>query len=143
MRRPGLAADTLSILHKNHFNFSLSVTIVLLLVSRAGSEEVELTFEHDILPILKIHCFDCHGAKDKPEGDLDLRLQDSWSEVARAGRQLNPKIRKRACCCDESSTIPSSFRAANSADSLRLSATKGRSATITPTALPCGWLAVA
>jgi len=33
-----------------------------------------LTFEKDIRPIFRAHCFDCHGAVEKMEGELDLRL---------------------------------------------------------------------
>lgn len=33
-----------------------------------------LTFEHDIRPLLKAHCFLCHGEEPKPKGELDLRL---------------------------------------------------------------------
>ncbi len=33
------------------------------------------TFEKDIRPILKAHCFDCHGEGEKLNGGLDLRLQ--------------------------------------------------------------------
>jgi len=32
------------------------------------------TFERQVRPILKTHCFACHGEEDKPKGDLDLRL---------------------------------------------------------------------
>ena len=34
----------------------------------------EPTFERHIRPILRQYCFDCHGATDKKEGNLDLRL---------------------------------------------------------------------
>jgi hypothetical protein len=34
----------------------------------------EPTFERHIRPILRQYCFDCHGATDKKEGSLDLRL---------------------------------------------------------------------
>ena len=34
-----------------------------------------LTFEEHVRPILKAYCFDCHGADDNPEGQLDLRLR--------------------------------------------------------------------
>ena len=33
------------------------------------------TFEKDIRPILKAHCFDCHGEGEQLKGGLDLRLQ--------------------------------------------------------------------
>ena len=33
-----------------------------------------LTFEQHVRPILKAHCFDCHGDQQKHEGNLDLRL---------------------------------------------------------------------
>ncbi|HWH77049.1 MAG TPA: DUF1549 domain-containing protein, partial [Candidatus Binatus sp.] len=36
---------------------------------------VPLTFEKDIRPILKAHCFDCHGEGEKLRGGLDLRLR--------------------------------------------------------------------
>ncbi len=32
------------------------------------------TFEADVRPILRAHCFDCHGANDEKQGNLDLRL---------------------------------------------------------------------
>ncbi|HEY4311850.1 MAG TPA: PSD1 and planctomycete cytochrome C domain-containing protein [Pirellulales bacterium] len=31
-------------------------------------------FESDVRPILRTHCFDCHGANDEKKGNLDLRL---------------------------------------------------------------------
>lgn len=36
--------------------------------------ERPLTFEADIRPILKAHCFQCHGEEADVEGNLDLRL---------------------------------------------------------------------
>src|SRR2546426_1176059 len=33
------------------------------------------TFEKDIRPILKSHCFECHGEGEKLKGGLDLRLR--------------------------------------------------------------------
>ncbi|SVD65230.1 uncharacterized protein METZ01_LOCUS418084, partial [marine metagenome] len=32
-------------------------------------------FEKEVRPILKEHCFQCHGEGGKKEGDLDLRLR--------------------------------------------------------------------
>ena len=35
---------------------------------------VEITFEKDVQPILKAHCFHCHGELVEHQGELDLRL---------------------------------------------------------------------
>ena len=45
---------------------------------RAGQgleKKPELTFEHDIRPILKVRCMHCHGESGEKEGGLDLRLR--------------------------------------------------------------------
>jgi len=41
----------------------------------AVAEARELTLEHDVRPILKEHCFHCHGEGDKLKGGVDLRLR--------------------------------------------------------------------
>ncbi|MFL2871649.1 MAG: PSD1 and planctomycete cytochrome C domain-containing protein [Pirellulaceae bacterium] len=48
--------------------------VILLLVSQFCSAD-ERTFEADVRPILKAHCFHCHGEEGDPEGALDLRLR--------------------------------------------------------------------
>jgi hypothetical protein len=35
----------------------------------------QLTFEADVRPILKTHCFHCHGEGEKLKGDIDVRLR--------------------------------------------------------------------
>ena len=50
--------------------FSLLMVIGLLQSARSES----LTYERDIRPIFRAHCFDCHGATEEMEGGLDLRL---------------------------------------------------------------------
>ena len=57
----------------------LAVLIVLAVApltstSTAADASRNLTYERDIRPIFRAHCFDCHGATDKLEGGLDLRL---------------------------------------------------------------------
>ena len=47
----------------------------LLLASAPVIADAPPTFEKDIRPILKAHCFDCHGEGEKLKGGLDLRLQ--------------------------------------------------------------------
>jgi mono/diheme cytochrome c family protein len=41
---------------------------------RAAAPDHAPTFEADIRPIFRAHCFDCHGATDEKKGGLDLRL---------------------------------------------------------------------
>jgi hypothetical protein len=51
----------------------LSAWLLLIPTSALGTPS--LTFEKDIRPILKAHCFDCHGEGEKLRGGLDLRLR--------------------------------------------------------------------
>src|SRR6188472_401132 len=48
-------------------------------VAAAGTasapEQAAVNFETHVRPILRAYCFDCHGANEKPEGGLDLRLR--------------------------------------------------------------------
>ncbi len=48
---------------------------LLLLTSVPAIAAVPPTFEKDIRPILKAHCFECHGEGEKLKGGLDLRLR--------------------------------------------------------------------
>ncbi|MDA0807651.1 MAG: DUF1553 domain-containing protein [Planctomycetota bacterium] len=43
-------------------------------VSIAADDARPLTYEQDIRPIFRAHCFDCHGATTELKGGLDLRL---------------------------------------------------------------------
>src|SRR5262245_58900105 len=52
------------------------IAIACLLMARTSSvASPPPTFEKDIRPILKAHCFDCHGEGEKLKGGLDLRLR--------------------------------------------------------------------
>lgn len=51
-----------------------SLVIAAMLLASQSSRGQELTFETHVRPILKAHCFDCHGAEEDPKGKLDLRL---------------------------------------------------------------------
>ena len=56
--------------------YQVSVVVAGLLFAAAPSFAAPPpTFEKDIRPILKAHCFDCHGEGEKLNGGLDLRLQ--------------------------------------------------------------------
>lgn len=52
----------------------LFVTVLVGLMPAWADEETELTFEADIRPIFKAHCFQCHGEESKTKGELDVRL---------------------------------------------------------------------
>ncbi len=49
-----------------------------------------LTYERDIRPIFRAHCFDCHGAIEKLEGGLDLRLVRSMTKGGESGPAIVP-----------------------------------------------------
>src|SRR4051812_18486024 len=53
--------------------FPLAGLLAILLGSPALAAPTP-TFEKDIRPILKAHCFQCHGESGKLKGDLDVRL---------------------------------------------------------------------
>lgn len=55
----------------------LRVLIVLALCYGALAKEArsKVSFEADVRPILKTHCFHCHGEGEKLKGDVDLRLR--------------------------------------------------------------------
>ena len=48
-------------------------TLAVLLALPADAQE--RSFERDVRPILKAHCFLCHGEDGKPKGGVDLRLR--------------------------------------------------------------------
>src|SRR5262245_32996404 len=48
------------------------------------------TFEKDIRPLFKAHCFECHGDGAKLRGGLDLRLRRLAVEGGDTGPALEP-----------------------------------------------------
>lgn len=61
---------------------------ILLCVYRSANAQ-EPTFERHIRPILRQHCFDCHGATDTKEGNLDLRLVRFIKQGGDSGAAIN------------------------------------------------------
>ncbi|HEX7377476.1 MAG TPA: PSD1 and planctomycete cytochrome C domain-containing protein [Pirellulales bacterium] len=65
------------------------ICVAAVLVSGAVfGQSAETTYEHDVRPIFKAHCFQCHGEDRKTEGGLDLRLK----RLAEKGGDSGPAI---------------------------------------------------
>ena len=62
--------------------------IVAFLSLPIAAAEKELTFEQHVRPILKKHCFQCHGDEEEVEAKLDLRLVRTMT----AGGETGPAI---------------------------------------------------
>jgi mono/diheme cytochrome c family protein len=68
------------------------VSLFLLLSSRsfADSKQTPLMFEDQVRPILKAHCFECHGEGRKLKGGLDVRLRRLLEKGGKSGSALTP-----------------------------------------------------
>ncbi|MDB5335052.1 MAG: Planctomycete cytochrome, partial [Planctomycetaceae bacterium] len=55
--------------------FLPAALLLLLVFQAAASADEPLTYEKHVRPILKAHCFHCHGEGDELKGNLDLRLR--------------------------------------------------------------------
>ncbi|MEN9282964.1 MAG: hypothetical protein RLZZ179_457, partial [Verrucomicrobiota bacterium] len=49
--------------------------ILLLMLTSGGLGASEISFEKSVRPLLKAHCFHCHGEGGRKEGGVDLRLR--------------------------------------------------------------------
>jgi mono/diheme cytochrome c family protein len=67
-----------------------SAVAVLSFGTRAFADPKPLTFEDKIRPILKAHCFECHGEGRKLKGGLDLRLRRLLEKGGESGSALAP-----------------------------------------------------
>ncbi|MCH2201739.1 MAG: PSD1 and planctomycete cytochrome C domain-containing protein [Fuerstiella sp.] len=50
-----------------------------------GRAAADLTYEQHIRPIFRQHCFDCHGAEERKEAELDLRLVRFMTDGGESG----------------------------------------------------------
>ena len=60
------------------------------IVGPAVAAADQLTFEKDVRPILKAHCFLCHGESGVTEGSLDLRLRHFITSGGDSGGAIDP-----------------------------------------------------
>ena len=68
-----------------------AIILGLAIASGISARAGKLTFEADVRPILKTHCFHCHGEGEKLKGDVDLRLRRLMAEKKTdEGRVLVP-----------------------------------------------------
>jgi hypothetical protein len=55
-----------------------------------GQSQEQVHFETDVRPILKAHCFHCHGEQDHREAGLDLRLVHLMKKGGDSGSAIAP-----------------------------------------------------
>jgi hypothetical protein len=67
---------------------SLILAVSAFLPSLALAGINGLTLEHDVRPILKEHCFHCHGEGDKLKGGVDLRLRRFMEKPTEEGEHV-------------------------------------------------------
>src|SRR5437870_4518540 len=68
----------------------VSLVVVFFAVPVCATAQEPLTFETHVRPILKAHCFECHGDAQKPKGGLDLRLQRLIAAGGKSGPAVIP-----------------------------------------------------
>lgn len=68
------------------------VLLALVIVGSTDSrgDESALTFEAAVRPILKTHCFPCHGEAGEKKGELDLRLRRFLVAGGESGPAITP-----------------------------------------------------
>ncbi len=59
-------------------------------LSAFAADAQELTFEKHVRPILKAHCFQCHGEAGKTEAKLDVRLKRLLEKGGETGPAIRP-----------------------------------------------------
>src|SRR5438309_946803 len=65
--------------------FSTSIAVLALLVAGSARADEPVTFEKHVRPLLKAHCFECHGEGTKLKGGLDVRLRRTMASGGKSG----------------------------------------------------------
>ena len=68
----------------------VALLTALLICAPSADAADGLTFEADVRPILKAHCFQCHGEAGEKEGGLDLRLRRFIATGGESGAAFTP-----------------------------------------------------
>lgn len=76
--------------HSRHPLVSMSLAAGFCLAAAGSVAASPLTFEKDIRPILKTHCFHCHGEAGETEGGLDVRLRRFLEKGGKSGPSIVP-----------------------------------------------------
>lgn len=67
-----------------------SVPLLALLAPLCAGAAEPLTFEKHVRPILKAHCFHCHGEEGETKGGLDVRLARFLLKGGKSGPAIQP-----------------------------------------------------
>ena len=71
--------------------YSRRTLTLLLTATFAGTlQAADLTYDRDVRPILKAHCFQCHGEEAALKGGLDLRLRRLLAKGGESGPAIEP-----------------------------------------------------
>ena len=71
----------------------LSLVLLSIAVTMPARADEPISFEKQVRPLLKAHCFECHGEGAKLKGDLDLRIYTDET-IASRDRQVFEKVLK-------------------------------------------------
>ena len=75
---------------RNRLCQALVAAVAVIFTGPGAAAEREVMFERDVRPILKTHCFQCHGEEAKPKGKLDLRLRRTAVSGGKSGPAVEP-----------------------------------------------------
>ena len=72
------------------FRIANTIALASLCASLVQGNEIELSFEKNVRPILKAQCFHCHGEGNETNGGLDVRLVRLMQSGGESGASIVP-----------------------------------------------------